>query len=43
MKQIYTKNYPGYARKTTLVMLTTNNAKSKKIIVDIIGPKKGYK
>lgn len=43
MKQIYTNVLSGNARNTSLFVSTAQFAKDKKIIVDIIGPKKGKK
>lgn len=43
MKQIYTNELSANIRKGALVLPLSNQAKGKKIIVDIIGPKKGKK
>jgi hypothetical protein len=43
MKQIYTNLLSAGARKESQVLPIVNQAKGKKIIVDIIGPKKGKK
>lgn len=43
MKQIYTNVLSVNTRKGAPALPLTNQAKGKKIIVDIIGPKKGKK
>ncbi|WP_262510343.1 hypothetical protein [Flavilitoribacter nigricans] len=43
MKQIYTNAPSGISRISTRTMSVNGQSKGKKIIVDIIGPKKGKK